>query len=79
MTRPSLGTVMVITPVSGKVKVECDVGVCTATSSGFLNTVVDMKKINSKKATSTIGVMSILIEILRFFGAAILVRPVKVR
>ena len=71
----TFGTVMTTTPVSGNWKAECEYGVWTATSSGFLNTVVVMKKISKRKAMSTIGVISMETGIRRFFGAAINALP----
>ena len=45
-------------PVSGTWISELDSGRFTATCYGGLNWVVDMKKISSRNATSTMGVMS---------------------
>jgi hypothetical protein len=63
--RPSLLNVSVMTLDSGSLISEFDWGSVICTSSGGLNWVVNIKNVNSKNATSTSGVISILIPALR--------------
>src|SRR2546426_4021577 len=60
-------TAMVMMSDSGDFASELDSGRVILSFSGGLNWVVHMKKISSRNATSTIGVMSIEIPMRRFF------------
>src|SRR5882672_2292046 len=60
-------TAMVMMLDSGDFASEFDSGSVILSFSGGLNWVVHMKKMSSRKATSTIGVMSMLMPMRRFF------------
>ena len=69
LPRSGLGavTAMVMMSDSGDFASELDSGRVILSFSGGLNCVVHMKKMRSRKATSTIGVMSIEMPMRRFF------------
>src|SRR5437867_8612910 len=60
-------TAIVMMSDSGDLASEFDSGSVILSFSGGLNCVVHMKKMRSRNATSTIGVMSMLMPIRRFF------------
>src|SRR5437867_2803564 len=62
-----LVTAIVMMSDSGDLASELDSGSVILSFSGGLNCVVHMKKMSSRNATSTIGVMSIAIPMRRFF------------
>src|SRR5215471_13235950 len=62
-----LVTAMVMTSDSGDFASELDFGRSILSFSGGWNWVVVMKKISSRNATSTMGVMSIAMPMRRFF------------
>jgi hypothetical protein len=57
-TRPAVSTTIVIILVIGMGDSDEDDGVSTATASSGRNWAVSMKKVTSRKAKSTMGVMS---------------------
>ncbi len=66
LMRLSLVTPMVMTSLSGIFRSEDDSGRSMRSFAGGANWVVVMKKMSSRNATSTMGVMSMLIP-MRFF------------
>src|SRR5262245_27863674 len=62
---------MIMTSDSGSLNAECELGSSICTLSGGLNCVVSMKNVSRRKATSTMGVMSILMPTRGFFFTGI--------
>src|SRR5262245_605871 len=74
LTAGSFVTAIVMMSDSGDFASELDFGRSIRSLSGGWNWVVVMKKIRSRNATSTMGVMSMLTPILRFFLSMVSLR-----